>query len=311
MRPGTASPRGAEREPAGAPAGDVPVAVGGAAGEVVAVARLLQLAAAEALAEDGALVLGDGALDLQQELVVGVVRDRALQEHHFGAGAAELLQEQDLVGVLARQPVRGQHGDDPDGAVAHGVAQRVQAGSVEPAAAVALVAEDVLVGEGVAVVGDPGAQGGELAVDGLLALLALGRDAGIKGGAHGGLTSGCGVGGGGGSGSSSKRREAWSSRSAASRGRTGTEWMTQLAARAGGRFGIGRVLRGRKPGRLHHAQAQGKCASRRRGALIRPAPANGTATVSRTASIAFGSCTCCGRASPSSPTRTARRSPRR
>src|SRR4051794_26601011 len=66
--------------------------------------------------------------------------------------------------------------------------------------------------------------------------------------------------------------------------------MTQLAARAGGRFGIGRVLRGRKPGRLHHAQAQGKGASRRRGALIRPAPANGTATVSRTASIAFGSC---------------------
>src|SRR3954471_21349686 len=72
--------------------------------------------------------------------------------------------------------------------------------------------------------------------------------------------------------------------------------MTQLAARAGGRFGIGRVLRGRKPGRLHHIQAQGKCASRRRGALIRPAPANGTATVSRTASIAFGSCTCCARA---------------
>jgi hypothetical protein len=88
----------------------------------VAVARLLQLAAAEALAEDGALVFGDGALDLQQELVVRVVRDRVLQEHHLGAGAAELLQEQDLVGVLARQPVGGQHGDDPDGAVAHGVA---------------------------------------------------------------------------------------------------------------------------------------------------------------------------------------------
>ena len=171
----------------------------------MAVSRLLQLAAAEALAEDGALVFGDGALDLQQELVAGVVRDRALQEHHLGAGAAELLQEQDLVGVPARQAVGGQRGDDPDGAVAHGVAQRVEAGSVEPAAAVTLVAEHVLVGEGVAVGGGPGAQGGELAVDGLLALLALGRDAGVEGGAHGGLTSGCGVGGEGG-GSSSKRR---------------------------------------------------------------------------------------------------------
>jgi hypothetical protein len=88
-----------------------------------------------------------------------------LQEHHLAAGATELLQEQDLVGVLARQPVGGQHGDDPDGAVA----QRVQAGAVEARAAVALVAEDVLLGEGVAVVGGPGAQGGKLAVDGLRA----------------------------------------------------------------------------------------------------------------------------------------------
>jgi hypothetical protein len=41
---------------------------------------------------------------------------------------------------------------------------------------VALVAEGVPVGEGVAVVGGPGAQGGELAVDDPETLLALGRD---------------------------------------------------------------------------------------------------------------------------------------
>ncbi len=69
----------------------VAVSVGGTASEVVAIARPLQLATAEALAEDGALVFGDGALDLEQELVVGVVRDRVLQEQHLGAGAAELL----------------------------------------------------------------------------------------------------------------------------------------------------------------------------------------------------------------------------
>ena len=106
----------------------VAVAVGGAAGEVVAVAGLLELAAAEALAEDGALVLGDGALDLQQELVVRVVGDRALQEHDLAAGLAELLQEQDLVGVLARQPVGGQHGDDLEVAVADGVAEASRPG---------------------------------------------------------------------------------------------------------------------------------------------------------------------------------------
>jgi hypothetical protein len=80
-----------------------------------------------------------------------------LQEGHLAAGAAELLQQQDLVGVLARKAVGGQHGDDADGAVAHGVAQRVQAGPVEPAAAVTLVAEDVLIGEGVSTGGCPGA----------------------------------------------------------------------------------------------------------------------------------------------------------
>ena len=56
------------------------------------------------------------------------------------------LQEQDLVGVFACQTIRCQHRHLLDGAVAHGVAQRVEAGPVEPAAAVAFVAEDVLRG---------------------------------------------------------------------------------------------------------------------------------------------------------------------
>jgi hypothetical protein len=158
----------------------------------VPVARPLQLAAAEALAQHRALVFGDGALDLQQELVVRVVRDRVVQERHLAAGPAELLQEQDLVGVAPRQAIGAQHRDEPDGAVADGVAQRVEAGSVEAATAVALVAEDVLLRKLVSLSPDPVPKGGELAVDGLLAFLALGRDAGIEGGAHGGLASACG-----------------------------------------------------------------------------------------------------------------------
>ena len=174
----------------------VAVAVRGTAALVMAIARPLQLAATEALAEDGALVFSDGTLDLQQKLIVGVVRDRVLQERHLDARAAELLQQQDLVGVSARQPVGGQHGDDPDGTVVHGVAQSVEPGSVEPAAAVALVTEDMLVGHDMVSRNRPGVQGGELAVDGLIAFLALGGHAGIESGAHGGHTSGCGVEGG-------------------------------------------------------------------------------------------------------------------
>jgi hypothetical protein len=97
-----------------------------------------------------------------------------LQEHHFAAGATELLQEQDLVGVFAGQTIRCQHRHLLDGAVAHGVAQRVKAGPVEPAAAVAFVAEDVLQAYGMPSRSGPGLPGGELAGDRLLALLAFG-----------------------------------------------------------------------------------------------------------------------------------------
>src|SRR5215213_4046375 len=61
-------------------AGDVAVAVGCASADEVAGLRLLQLATAEALAQERALVLGDSALDLQEELVAGVVGDAVVND---------------------------------------------------------------------------------------------------------------------------------------------------------------------------------------------------------------------------------------
>ncbi len=78
-----------------------------------------------------------------------------------------------MIGILACQAIRGQHGDDADGAVADGIAQGIEAGTVETAPTVSLVAEYVLVGDDVATGCCPRAQGGELAVNGLEALLAL------------------------------------------------------------------------------------------------------------------------------------------
>src|SRR3954452_4811341 len=69
----------------------------------------------------------------------------------------------------------------------HALCEAVHAGPV------ALVAEHVPVAQLVALGLGPGAQGAELAVDGLLALLALGRDPGIGGGAHGAPPSAGGV----------------------------------------------------------------------------------------------------------------------
>jgi hypothetical protein len=81
------------------PARRVAVAIGCSPGQPAAGACLVQFAAPEALGQDRPLVLGDGTLALQQELVVGVVGDRMVQEHHLAAGTAELLQEQHLAGA--------------------------------------------------------------------------------------------------------------------------------------------------------------------------------------------------------------------
>jgi chitinase len=119
--------------PAGAiAAGEVAIAVGRAAADEPAGAGLLELATAEALTQERALVLGDRALDLQEELVAGIVGDAVAEELDRAAGAAELLQDQRLVGILAGEPVGAEHRDDVDLGIADGVAQCVEAGPVEP-----------------------------------------------------------------------------------------------------------------------------------------------------------------------------------
>ena len=117
----------------------------------------LELAAAETLAQQRALLFGNRALDLKQELVAGIVGDGVVEERHLAAGAAELLQDQRLIGIFAREPVRAEHRDNVNLGVADGVAQGVEPGAVEPGAAVALVAEGMLCLERVAGLLRPGA----------------------------------------------------------------------------------------------------------------------------------------------------------
>ena len=74
--------------PAGAvAAGEVAVAVRRAPADEPAGPRLLELAAAETLAQERALVLGDRALDLQEELVAGIVGDAVVADAAGGRGA--------------------------------------------------------------------------------------------------------------------------------------------------------------------------------------------------------------------------------
>ena len=54
----------------------------------------------------GAFVFGDHALHLQQKVILRRAADRAVQENDFSASATKLVDQKNLMGVTARQPIR-------------------------------------------------------------------------------------------------------------------------------------------------------------------------------------------------------------
>jgi hypothetical protein len=109
----------------------------------------LQLAlstAAHALGDQRALVLRDRAPDLQQQLVVWVAAHGTVQEPHGTAMSLQLLQQQDLMDVVARQPVRRGDHDQVERAGGRTVAQAVETRTPQGGAAAAVIAEDAIGG---------------------------------------------------------------------------------------------------------------------------------------------------------------------
>ena len=154
-------------------AGLAAVAVGGAPGQHLPGAGAEQLPAPVPLGDLRPLVLGDHALDLGEQLGLRVVVDRwGVGEPHADPVAGQLVEHDDLVGVDAGEPVRGQAPHPLDQPGLRGVAQRVQPGPVQPGPGVAVVAE--LGDHLVALDADPFAQHRELGTDGAPGLLALG-----------------------------------------------------------------------------------------------------------------------------------------
>ena len=165
-------------------------------GQQHAGAQLGQPAAAHALGDQRALVLGHGAPDLQQQMVVRVVAHRAVEELGGAAGARPLLQQHHLVHVVARETVGGGDEHAVDLAALHGVAQAVEPRARQHGAAVAVVAKHVgrverpaLGGVGAHVRG----QAPELLLNGLVLDLMAGRDAAVDRYAHGTPPAGSGA----------------------------------------------------------------------------------------------------------------------
>ena len=135
--------------------------------------------------DQGPLVLGDRPADLGHQLLVRVVSERPIDEHHRHAAALQLLQHHHLVHEVAGQPVRRSHQHHVKGRAGCVVAKRVQAGTAQLGTAVAVIAEGVLLGDGPSVVGgDIGPQLGDLLLDGLGLLLAVGGHAHVQRHSH-------------------------------------------------------------------------------------------------------------------------------
>ena len=112
------------------------------------------------------LVLGDRPADLQEQLVLGVVGERPVGELDPAAVALEFLQEEDLVDVVARQPVGVGDQDAVELGQGGEVAEPVEAGAPQRGPGVAVVAEDVVLGELPSAVSGDVPQTVELLIDG-------------------------------------------------------------------------------------------------------------------------------------------------
>ena len=104
------------------------------------------LATAGPLQNLSPLVLSDHPLELHQQRVLGAVTARALDEHHGGAGPAELLDQQRLVGILAGQPVRGIHQQHVHWNLADQVTQPLQGWADQAGPGMAIVFKHPLLG---------------------------------------------------------------------------------------------------------------------------------------------------------------------
>ena len=129
--------------------------------------------------DQGAFILGEHALHLEQHLLFRAGVEGVVEEDHLAARAPELFKQNGLVGEVTGQAIRrtDQHGGA--GALADPVAQPIQGRPVQAGSAEAIVHEDEILGQPQIALGRPSMQGVQLAVDGLVLLLPVRRHPGV------------------------------------------------------------------------------------------------------------------------------------
>ena len=122
---------------------EITIAIRGAAHDAdLARSCAVPLAATRPFEDLGAFVLGDHALKLHQQLILGGSARRGVEEAGLDAVTAEFLDQQHLVGVLAAQPIRTVNEHDCDVAGGRQVTDPFQSRPFERRSAIPVVFED-------------------------------------------------------------------------------------------------------------------------------------------------------------------------
>ena len=150
----------------------------------------MPLAAPTALKQPRPLVLGKHSLQLQKQGVLGRVTDRPIMKDHLHPSLGEFPDQNHLVSVAAGEAVGGMNIDNVDRRQGDQIAQALQGGTNQAGPTDAIVDEQVLVRNGMAVLCGMRLQVTDLAVDGVPFSLLIGRDPGVNGGLHWGRGKG-------------------------------------------------------------------------------------------------------------------------
>jgi len=132
------------------------------------VSRRMQFASPAALQNLRPFILRHDPLHLHQKLLLRLVPDRMVQERHLHPLPVQLLQQQDLIGALPRQPVRGIHVQPVDQAQRRQVPQTLQGRTHERRPAVAVVDKTQFLVQYQTLLPHPFLQGLHLTGDGLI-----------------------------------------------------------------------------------------------------------------------------------------------
>ena len=85
-----------------------PVAVGDLPPKHLALSRAIEFASAVPFRDLDALVLGDRTLDLSEQARLWIIGQGLIEKNNLDAEALELFENQNLIGVLAREAIRAQ-----------------------------------------------------------------------------------------------------------------------------------------------------------------------------------------------------------